>query len=90
MYNVSLTGALPLNPTYFFALMQKSKKKNQDCARFAQKTIARKAKILQTAPSGRQIGVFLTPFSLVFWLTERGQSLQLIDFLASVLLYNSF
>jgi len=41
-------------------------KKDQDCARFAQKTIARKAKILQTPPYGRQTGVFLRLFHLFF------------------------
>ena len=34
------------------------RKKIFDCARFAQKTIARNAKILQTPPFGRQTGVF--------------------------------
>jgi hypothetical protein len=86
-------GFAPYNPTYFFALMQKSKqKKNQDCARLLQKTIARKANPSADGPNssppvgGSSNRSIFAPFSLVFWLTERGQSQQLKN---SVQLYAS-
>ncbi len=73
-YQQFIGGAFRPKPRLTFCLNTKSKQKSQDCARFVRKTCARKAKILQTPPSGRQTGVFLTPFSLVFRLTGRGQS----------------
>ena len=59
-------GAFRPKPRLTFCLNTKSKQKSQDCARFAQKTCARKAKILQTPPSGRQTGVFFRLSHLFF------------------------
>jgi hypothetical protein len=49
--------------------------KSQDSDRFTQKTSARKAKILQTPPFGRQTRSIFQPSLLVFWLTGQGHVL---------------
>jgi hypothetical protein len=48
--------------------------KNQDCACFTQKTYVQKAKTPKLAALRLKQWVFLTLFSLVFWLTRRGLS----------------
>ena len=62
MYNVSWAGGFaPITPLTFLPWRKKVSKKSQDCARFAQKTFARKAKNLQTPLrqlADRQTGVF--------------------------------
>jgi len=58
-----------------FFLDEKSNKKIKTDARFTRKTCARKAKILQTPPCGRQTRSIFALFSFVFWLSELGHSL---------------
>ena len=67
-------GCPPLKPRLTFCLETKSKQKVQDCAHFARKTDAQLAKTVQTRSFVAQTGQFLTPTSLVFRLTGRGQS----------------
>jgi hypothetical protein len=50
--------------------------KNQDCACFAQKTYARLAKSFKLAATQLKQERFLTPISLVLWLTSQGQSID--------------
>jgi len=51
------------------------RKKVFDCARFTRKTCAQLAETVQTRSFVAQTGQFLTPTSLVFRFTGRGQSL---------------
>jgi hypothetical protein len=57
---------------YFF--LDKKVPKSQDYACFAQKTSARLAKSFKLAATQLKQERFLTPISLVFWLTSRGRS----------------
>ena len=54
-----------------FFLDEKSNKKIKTYARFTRKTYARKAKILQTPPFGRQTGVFLHFSHLFFGSSDK-------------------
>jgi hypothetical protein len=66
---------------FTFFLDEKSNKKIKTDARFTRKTYARKAKILQTPPFGRQTGVFLRFSHLFFGSTDKvGRSSDLQNF----------
>jgi hypothetical protein len=67
-------GLAPKTPLPFLARTKKGSKKVQDYARFARKIGARTAKSSKLAPSSLKQGRFLTPLSLIFRLTGRGQS----------------
>jgi hypothetical protein len=64
----------PAGRALLFSLDEKSKQKNQGCARFARKIGVRTAKSTKLARPSLKQGRFLTPFLLIFRLTGQGQA----------------
>jgi hypothetical protein len=76
MPNCSDRWGFASNPNYFFVLTQKKViKKSQGCLRIARKTSARRLKSFKLA-CGSNRKDFITPTSLVFRPSGRGQSVR--------------
>jgi hypothetical protein len=70
---VPTDGALPQTLIPFLSEHKKVIKKSQGCLRIARKTSARRLKSFKLA-CGSNRKDFLTPYSLVFWLSGQCQS----------------